>query len=310
MGQVVQGLWSGITLVLVLGVLGFPFFVWKRRPAYYWRCPRCRHHNTLDTRECGACEHRVLEDEMLKYIRADWTGPDLLALYLTAALLGLAVSALMLIGSGRIPQSEITTAEARELAQNPDVLWTFFVLMGAFLTVLTVWMLGSRFRWTLGALGLRRESLGPNILAGAGVGVVVAAFSLGVHALTNSMAWLSTDSLGVLDLFPVRMRDPLWVLILPGSLIVAPLSGELFFRGMAYRTLRGRWPMPAAVIVSSLLFALGTSVVAPFAALVALGAANGVLFERTRSLVPGIVASGAHGALVVGWAVARTAWAH
>ena len=306
MGQVVQGLWAGITLVLVLGVLGFPFFVWRKRPAYYWRCTRCRHRNGLDTRQCRNCEQRVLDDDVPKLIQADWTAPDLLALYVTAALLGLAVAALMLIASGRIPQSEITSAEARELAQNPDVLWTFFVLMGSFLTVLTVWMLGNRFRWTLGALGLRRESLGPHALAGACVGVVVAAFSLGVHTLASSVEWISTDSLSVLDLFPVRMKDPLWVLILPGSLIVAPLSGELFFRGMAYRTLRARWPMPAAVIVSAVLFAFGSSVVAPFAALVALGAANGVLFERTRSLVPGIVATAAHGALVVAWAVART----
>ena len=146
MGQVVQGLWSGITLVLVLGVLGFPFFVWRRRPAYYWRCTRCRHRNGLDTRQCRNCEHRVLDEDMPKYIQADWTGPDLLALYLTAALLGLAVAALMLIGSGRVPQAEITSAEVRDLAQNPDVLWTFFVLMGSFLTILTVWMLGSRQR--------------------------------------------------------------------------------------------------------------------------------------------------------------------
>ncbi|MAF08915.1 hypothetical protein CMK11_00550 [Candidatus Poribacteria bacterium] len=309
MGQVAQGLWQGITFVLVLGVLGFPFFVWRRRPAYHWRCPQCQHRNPLDARACGSCEQRILEDDVPKYIQADWTGPDLLALYLTSALLGLAVAAIMLIGSGSIPQSDITRAQAQELAQRPDILWTFFLLMGAFLTVLTVWMLASRFRWSLGSLGLRRENLGLHVLIGAAAGVVVALFGGAIGVVASSVSWVTVDSLGVLDLFPIEMMDPLWVLILPAALIVGPVSGELFFRGMAYRLLRARWPMPAAVIASALLFALGSSVVAPFAALVALGAANGVLFERTRSLVPGVVASSAHGALVVGWALARTAWA-
>lgn len=246
---------------------------------------------------------------MPKYIQADWTGPDLVALYLTAALLGVAVAAIMLIGSGRIPRADITGEQARELAQKPDVLWTFYLLMGAFLTVLTVWMLASRFRWTLRALGLTREGLGIHVLVGAGTGAVVALFGGGVNTLAQAIPWLVSDSGGLLRLFPVRMADPLWVLILPAALVVAPLSGELFFRGMVYRMFRTRWPMPAAALVAALLFAIGSSVVAPFAALVALGAANGVLFERTRSLVPGVVASSAHGALVVGWALAKTAWA-
>lgn len=307
MGQVTQGLVQGITFVLVLGALGFPFLVWRRRPAYHWRCARCGNRNPLDVRGCTKCDHRVLEDDMPRYIQADWTGSDLVALYLTAALLGGGVVAIMLIGSNRIPDSAMSRQQIVELLEKPDVRWMFYLLIGASLAVLTVWMLAARFRWALGALGFRRERAGVHVLMGAVTGAVVALFGGAVNTVAHATPWLTSDASGLLDMFPVRVVDPLWVLIVPATLVVAPLSGELFFRGMVYRTVRAHWRMPAAVLVTALLFALGSSVVAPFAALVALGAANGVMFERTRSLIPGVVASSAHGALVLGWALAKTA---
>ena len=308
MGQVAQGLWQGFTFVLVLGVLGFPFFVWRRRPAYYWRCSDCGNRNPLDKRECERCEHRVLDADMPRYIQADWTGPDVAALYLTAALLGGAAGTLLLVGGGRRPRDN-TTEQVLLFLEQPDVLWTLSLMIGSVLTVLTVWMLATRFRWTLAALGLRREGLGMHALLGVGAGVAVAVFGGAVNSIAQVAPGLTSDAAGLLELFPVQIADPLWVLILPATLVVAPLSGELFFRGMVYRMFRARWRMPASVLVTALLFAMGSGVVAPFAALVALGAANGVMFERTRSLAPGVVACSTHGALVVGWAVAKSMWA-
>jgi membrane protease YdiL (CAAX protease family) len=73
----------------------------------------------------------------------------------------------------------------------------------------------------------------------------------------------------------------------------APLVEELFFRGLLFRALLGRAPVPVAVVISSLLFALAHFEAVQFAGLAVFGAVLALLAWRTGRLMPGI---GAHAA--------------
>ncbi len=73
--------------------------------------------------------------------------------------------------------------------------------------------------------------------------------------------------------------------------IAAPVAEEICFRGMLYGGLRERWPKWAAALLAGLIFGslhalTGLSAVPP---LVAFGVVLCLLYERTGSIVPGIV---------------------
>ncbi|HEX5376847.1 MAG TPA: type II CAAX endopeptidase family protein [Solirubrobacterales bacterium] len=73
--------------------------------------------------------------------------------------------------------------------------------------------------------------------------------------------------------------------------IAAPVAEEICFRGMLYGGLRERWPRIAAALLAGLIFGAlhaltGLSAVPP---LVAFGFVLCLLYERTGSIVPGIV---------------------
>lgn len=73
--------------------------------------------------------------------------------------------------------------------------------------------------------------------------------------------------------------------------IAAPIAEEICFRGMLYGGLRERWPKFAAALLAGLVFGTlhaltGLSAVPP---LVAFGVILCLLYEKTGSIVPGIV---------------------
>jgi membrane protease YdiL (CAAX protease family) len=73
----------------------------------------------------------------------------------------------------------------------------------------------------------------------------------------------------------------------------APLVEELFFRGLLLRALLGRTPVPVAVVVSAVLFALAHFEAVQFGGLAVFGAVLAVLAWRTGRLTPGIWAHAA-----------------
>jgi uncharacterized protein len=73
--------------------------------------------------------------------------------------------------------------------------------------------------------------------------------------------------------------------------IAAPISEEVCFRGMLFGGLRERWPRIVAALISGLIFGglhavTGLSAVPP---LIAFGFILALLYERTGSIVPGII---------------------
>lgn len=74
--------------------------------------------------------------------------------------------------------------------------------------------------------------------------------------------------------------------------LFGPLLEELCFRGVLYRGLRASWGIVPSLIVSSLWFAILHNEFAPWLLFhkFAVGAVNALLYEKTKSLVPSVVA--------------------
>ncbi len=74
--------------------------------------------------------------------------------------------------------------------------------------------------------------------------------------------------------------------------LFGPVMEELCFRGVLYRGLRASWGILPSLILSSLWFAVLHNEFAPWLLLhkFAVGAVNALLYEKTKSLVPAVVA--------------------
>jgi membrane protease YdiL (CAAX protease family) len=76
-----------------------------------------------------------------------------------------------------------------------------------------------------------------------------------------------------------------------GAVLFAPVFEELVFRGLLYGSLRSRFKWPAAAVASALVFGLAHGYgPAGFASVLASGLLWAYLYERTGSLLPGIIA--------------------
>jgi hypothetical protein len=77
--------------------------------------------------------------------------------------------------------------------------------------------------------------------------------------------------------------------------VIAPVVEEVVFRGFIYGGLRRKWGVSLSVVVSSLVFALahsfsvGGSILLLGPSLFIAGVALALVYERSRSLVPGMV---------------------
>lgn len=74
--------------------------------------------------------------------------------------------------------------------------------------------------------------------------------------------------------------------------LFGPVMEELCFRGVLYRGLRASWGILPSLIVSSLWFAVLHNEFAPWLLFhkFAVGAVNALLYEKTKSLVPAVIA--------------------
>jgi len=143
------------------------------------------------------------------------------------------------------------------------------------------------------------------IAAGRGATVRRAAAQLGLRGFRpGAIKWMFV-AIGAYLLFAIvytaifgvpKQKDiaedfgtvPMQILLI---VIAAPISEEVCFRGMLFGGLRERWPRIAAALLSGLIFGglhalTGLSAVPP---LIAFGFILALLYEKTGSIVPGII---------------------
>lgn len=113
------------------------------------------------------------------------------------------------------------------------------------------------------------------------------------------------------NLSEVKSNNPLvgmnlgfsWLLIAIGVVVLAPLTEELFMRGMLHGLLRKRFGVAIGLLISSLVFAMAHVSLLGFVGFLCIGLAFGLLYERTGSLAPCMIAHATHNLISVGLAL-------
>jgi membrane protease YdiL (CAAX protease family) len=159
------------------------------------------------------------------------------------------------------------------------VLQTFGAI--AFVAIPLVIATMGRVRWSEGLrrLGLRGFHRSAGLYMLAAVGAYLAFAAVYVALVGEPEQEDIADAFGSL---------PFQILLIA---IAAPISEEVFFRGMLFGGLRRRMPRLLAAAVSGLVFGAlhaltGISAVPP---LIAFGFILALLYEKTGSIVPGIL---------------------
>ena len=141
-------------------------------------------------------------------------------------------------------------------------------------------------RWGEVSLGEALRRLGVRRFGGEAIGwMVVAAIAYLAFAAIYASLFGVPEQEDIADSFGTL---PLQILLI---VIAAPISEEICFRGMVFGGLRTRLPAWAAALISGLIFGLlhaltGLSAVPP---LMAFGFVLALLYEKTGSIVPGII---------------------
>lgn len=224
--------------------------------------------------------------------RVPWTYAQTIRGALATLLPWVAFAVVSQLGSSGQRAASRPLPRGQDLAGGVSFFIFTIILEGAFVIAPFYYALSQRapgvtVRDGLYGLGFRRTSLGPAIAWVVGGLVVVLLgsdlYAIIIHAL-NLHAQTNTDTL-----LQEAKTMPLTVIgALAGSVFVAPLCEEIFFRGFLFGgLLRGMRPV-VAVVVSALLFAIAHALIGSFAPLLLIGLVLAVVRWRTGSLWPGM----------------------
>lgn len=147
-------------------------------------------------------------------------------------------------------------------------------------------------RWprptTWEAVGVRPASRAW-LTVGAALGAATMLLNTGTIYLYGTLTGdqsIPVDRVAIVE----ALGGPLWqsLLMLALGVLLVPLGEELIFRGVIFGWMR-RWPLPIAVIVSALVFAVmhGFSVVFPVA--LVLGIVTAMIYHRSGSIWPAVM---------------------
>ncbi len=207
--------------------------------------------------------------------------------------------ALVLVGLVSGPSSRYLSQAGGGPAARAGLMagqYLVFILIGFLVMMRRV---KARTGQELSVLGLRVvDRIGPLVYAGV-AGYSIYLLAIIVQGLTmhgTPLAQLEALQVGV-KLF--RQQNAASIVIYVGLLgVVAPIAEELIFRGFVYGALRRYVPAFAAVGVSAIVFGLMHMNSLALVQIVFIGIVLAVLYERTRSLLPGIVCHGLNNILV------------
>ena len=139
-------------------------------------------------------------------------------------------------------------------------------------------------------LGLRGKRL--HLILGAISGLLLAAIVLLLGVLVIRLVGKQPEPQTVQDV--ASQAGSLWqagLFILTGSILV-PVKEEVLFRGFLYPALRNKLGITLGIVVTSVIFALVHGDLIRALPLLIGGIALNVLYQRTGSLFPGIIAHG------------------
>ncbi len=160
-----------------------------------------------------------------------------------------------------------------------------FLTQGSIALTLTGLVLGRRFR--LDVLGYRRVPLGSLLLAAvaAYASVLVADLFYGLYIVLKG---LQPPAQSVYDYLFTRQDPWSMALTLLLAVVIAPVLEETLFRGVIYNSLRGKLAPWLAALISAAVFSGIHMQLWGFVPRFFLGIALALLYEKYRSLYPGM----------------------
>ncbi|MBI5302033.1 MAG: CPBP family intramembrane metalloprotease [Chloroflexi bacterium] len=172
-----------------------------------------------------------------------------------------------------------------------------FLLAQSAIFIGAAWWFGlARYRVGWSALGWRRFDAPIGCATSAGALIVSYAinFCYAIFVVSLGIRFSTQDIMSRLDLAGPG--------VVAAFLIVAalvPVVEETFFRGFVYSGLRGRFGARSALILSTLIFALLHFSLDRLIPILVLGGVLAWLYERTGSLVPGVILHGTNNAFAL-----------
>jgi hypothetical protein len=163
------------------------------------------------------------------------------------------------------------------------------------LAVLVLYVVRIRYHASLRSVGLSGASWRDLLYYGIGGGFVISLLMIFAMEALFSLLHIQPQPQPVVDLIVSAVHSRwlfLGYLLLAG--VFAPVCEELYFRGFVYPVLRHRFGAPPAVLITSCLFAAIHFDLVRLLFLALLGAFLAVVCEKTRSLLPAIVAHSAY----------------
>lgn len=167
----------------------------------------------------------------------------------------------------------------------------------AALMIVLIWRVVRPGAITWSDMGLTTEHLGRHLGQGAAGGMsifVLAAMMAGLMQALGVQQTQVAQFRSIQGVPPTQFLG-LWLLFA----VVAPICEEAFFRGYAFTALRGRYGRFAAYAGSSLLFALVHLNLPALVPILVMALGLAFLYDRSRSIVPGIVAHGLNNAVAL-----------
>jgi membrane protease YdiL (CAAX protease family) len=175
----------------------------------------------------------------------------------------------------------------------------------AALMIVLVWRVVRPGALTWNDMGLTTDHLDRRMSQGAVGGLIIFVLSV---VIAWAMQRLGVEQTQVAQFRGIQGVGPaqflgLWLLFA----VVAPICEEAFFRGYVFGALRGRYGRPVAYVGSALLFALVHLNLPAILPILVMALALAFLYDRTGSIVPGIVAHGLNNAVALVLVYSRVA---
>jgi membrane protease YdiL (CAAX protease family) len=184
-------------------------------------------------------------------------------------------------------------SEAMKMLIIVATIFGLFVQNGLFVGVVGFFLKQYRLAWQ--SIGLGRPTRN-QILLGLGIGVAMFTLASGAESLLYALAekLLSpralenlkelSDSFNAATLYLQLPNPVMKVLFAIGGAVAAPIGEEIFFRGLLFNTLRIRYNLKLAIVVSSLAFALVHASPLAVVVIFPMGMLLAYVYHRTHSL--------------------------
>lgn len=192
-------------------------------------------------------------------------------------------------------------ALVRREDDSVSVMWE--ILTDSAVTVFVVWVIlrlvTKRYREPIASVGITRKAFMQNARWGVAIAAPLLGLTWGIDVVMGRLFGPGPFVHPVVEMVGSTKSgiEMCGVFVLVS--VLTPIEEEIVLRGFTFSTLRARWGLTTAVVVSSAFFTILHGNPVWFPSMFCFGVTLALLYHRTRSLVGPIVAHAVFNAVVV-----------